>query len=264
MAYVEFLRLRNGIAICWSILIALAVSGIVALELLGLGHHIQLDESDMTGVPVSILAGLAIYPAAGMTTGFGWSLNRASENGEIVWTRPFSRVALALRYMLIDTAGIVLTFFVALGLYILVALVFASVAHSPKAVLFGGDTVAAIALGVGVCFMWFGLVQAATAWYSGRGGMVAGLSWAAFIILATLAAVKIEPFHTIIMALNFLNPLAYKSLSGFVTSDLSSVSTFHSGFSVIGLGVWTRVALAWAIGAVTCALAIHAWKRVEL
>ena len=265
MGYVELLRLRNGLTICVSILCGLAAFALFLAWVLVRTHAITGDVNHVGGVGLSVLVGLAAYPAAGFTTGFGWSLNNATENAQLLWTRPISRVRLALTYLGLDAAVITLVFLFALGLYVLVVYGLRDIIGFPRALQIDEAMLPGILVGIGVPFMWFGLVQAATAFNRLRGGMVAGLSWPVFFILAWLIAVKLEPFHTIIAALNFLNPLAYKDLSGFVDQHMSSfTTTFHSGLSVVALGLWPRAALTWTIGAIGCAIAIAGWKRVEL
>ncbi len=262
MAYIEFLRLRNGLTIFSCILSSLAILAMLVIELLARSHSLSIDHGGAV-IPLSALIATAVLPALGFTSGFSSSLNRETDSGEIAWTRPMSRERLGVLYVLFDACGIALAFGIAAGLFALVALELGAVG-SGVSLRVDAAAGSGIVLGLGVCFMWYGLVQAATAWRRERSGALSGLSWAVFVILASLAAFKVEPFHSIIMAANLLNPLAYKSLTGFATSDLSFSPSVHTGISVFAMGEWTRAAITFAIGAAACAVAVLSWKRVEL
>jgi hypothetical protein len=68
----------------------------------------------------------------------------------------------------------------------------------------------ALAGGFGCMLMWYALVMLAAARLPGRGAMIAWLSWLVFLTLSGLWAVHFPPLiHGLIVALNYLNPLAY-------------------------------------------------------
>lgn len=172
-----------------------------------------------------------------------------------MFTKPISRERLALQYMAIDAAGILSAFALACGA------IFGAVAALGFMGRIYGDTQALWigGLGLGIAFMWYGIMQAVTASYRGKGGALVGWSWAVFGVLGfAQSATYLGPIVGAgVRVINLFNPIAY--FSGLVSSGRTA-----SAQSVLGLALEPRVAIAWCIALVGCALAIRIWKRVEI
>ncbi|HMD01912.1 MAG TPA: hypothetical protein VKG44_03000 [Candidatus Baltobacteraceae bacterium] len=252
MIYVEFWRARN--VLMWY---AVGLLAIVALIVISMGHAtVEVNDTKVAApelIPLSLLLGLAAYAATIMATILGSSLSCLSDQLPNAWTKPESRERIALSFFVVDVAAIVLLFVLAVGCGLFVLLqahMFAHLSLDAQALPVG-------LLGLGMALMWYGLAQAATAWRHGRGGMIAGLSWPAFLVLLVLASAPLPALlHGIVIALNVLNPLAYFGISSH-NGNVDVESVFP--FSLNG-----RIAIVYALGLAGCALAVFGWKRLEV
>ncbi|GAC1544562.1 MAG: hypothetical protein NVS3B16_12700 [Vulcanimicrobiaceae bacterium] len=272
MDYVEFSRVRRALAI-YTILVAIgaiiAIASIHAASVANFGGHVSIvidqqserklspqDAMAQLRFPLGLILGLCGYCAVVMATIFASSLNKENDGANFVFVKPISRERLALRYMAIDAAGILGAFAIAcLATFVSLAVLgmLDRVVGDPRAFWVGG-------LGLGIAFMWYGIMQALTAAYRGKGGTIVGFSWMVFGILVGVPSWTFSgPVAAgIARALNLFNPIAY--FSGLVASK-------HGGAtaeSVTGLALEPRVAIVWAIAFVACALATQIWKRVEI
>ncbi len=272
MDYVEFLRVRRALII-YAILVAIAAIVTVASVSLASVHTVGANVSitiDSNGkpepflphfavshwrVPLGLLFGLAGYAAVTIATVFASSLNKENDGANFVFTKPISRERLALQHMAIDAAGILSAFVIAcvaiFGSFAALGLL-DHIARDAQALWIA-------ALGLGIGFMWYGIMQAVTASYRGKGGTLVAWSWAGFVILAGVSGVTFlgSAVHALVGALNFFNPIAY-----FTT--LASSGGNVTVASVVGMSLEMRVAIAWCIALVTCALATRIWKNVEV
>jgi hypothetical protein len=114
--------------------------------------------------------------------------------------------------------------------------------------------------GIGVTLMWYGSLQAATAWYSGKGGVIVGLSWPAFFILLVLGSYEgFGPIvHALVVALDYINPLVY------FASLMSDANGHANNATALGLPLQVRVLVVYVLGAAGCAIAVFSWKRIEV
>ncbi|MFZ1124657.1 MAG: hypothetical protein WAN59_05920 [Candidatus Baltobacteraceae bacterium] len=284
MAYVEFLRVRTRLL--WFAAILAACALFIAVSAHGGGVHVRVGNggADVTGVlgdddasgaatganhgtsnlaaALGAIPGDALLVAAGLLTLIfgsivGPSLNREWDTLDFAWTQPLSRTRLALAYMSVDAGGIACAFVLALAF----AFVPLSAAGLLGSVVVQRDALEVALVGLGSAFMWYALLQAASSWYAGRaGGLAQGLSWAAFTLLLGLGQTEqFGPlFHALLLALNFVNPLAY--LSALTIHQNGTVT--ENAILPVGLGL--RVLLVWAIGLAACALALAGWKRLEV
>src|SRR5208283_4336849 len=110
-------------------------------------------------------------------------LNRERDSLDFTLTRPVSRERIALSYFAVDLAAIVAAFAFAFAVICLLPLAAAGllgrITADPNAWWI-------LALGLGMSFMWYGIVQAVTARLRGGGGWIAGGSWAFFGVLLLL------------------------------------------------------------------------------
>jgi hypothetical protein len=261
MVYVELLRLRKSLMWYTGVFAALYIIFLLSIHAPGATVHMGNASQHSGSIPLgALLAGLAWCPMI-LATVLGCSLNRENEGIEMVWTKPVARERLALGYILVDLGAIAVAYLIA---FAFVMLVLATLGYA-GAVFFDASAARNFGLGMGIAFMWYGLLQAATAWNRGRAGLIVGLSWAVFILLAPLA--RIVPagtwLHTLLVLLNYLNPMAYMSS---VTAHPTAVTNF-SGVEVRSLNDLSfelRFILVWTIGLVASAIAIVSWKRMEV
>jgi|HubBroStandDraft_6_1064221.scaffolds.fasta_scaffold478421_2 ABC-type transport system involved in multi-copper enzyme maturation permease subunit len=258
MAYIEFLRSRKALLWYTAITGGLSLLMVLIFNFASSGH---VDIENHTSLDLTGLIGISVYCAAVFATVCGISLNRENDGVEMVFTKPISRERLALTYFLTDLAAIVLACVIATVFFGLVLLDLGAVTHTPSIIRFDGRSFGVLALGLGIAFMWYGLLQAASSRYVGNGGIFVGVSWALFGILIGLSQTPPGLLHNIIMTVNILNPLAY--MTGISVSDSggkltsTAVSLFHGE-------PWARALMAWAIGLAGCAVATLGWKRLEV
>ena len=212
---------------------------------------IEVSNEPNSPFPFSILLALAGFVAAIFGTVLGTCL--AAENCghlEIAWTRPASRIGYAGRLMGVDAAGIVAMF--AFTLLVGLGLIYAT----------GWQHYMEMDASVGAVlprfilypFAWFGLIAAMTASVRGKGGAIAGFSWIGASILLVLLTLDLPPaIHTVIQALNYLNPMLYGSYSSGAEAARHVMQT-GTLFSVGGLAGITVIGI-------TAALA--QWRRLE-
>jgi len=259
MAYVELLRLRTSLMWYAGVF---AVSYIIFfLAIHAPGAQIS-GRGDQGAIPLGIIiAGLAWCPMV-LGTVLGVSLNRESDGVEMVWTKPFARERLALSYILVDLGAIVIAYLIAIAFVLLVLATLATSGHLHSLTV-DGSVVRNFALGMGISFMYYALLQAATSWNPGRAGLVVGLSWALFFFLVIVSHVPLGPaLHSIVVLLNYLNPLAY--LSSIASNSSSATMADVQIHTTNQLDYTTRLLLVWSIGIIAAAGAIFGWKRMEI
>ncbi len=280
MAYVEYLRVRKSLYIFGGILTAMIVFVLVSLLsvqnadgathfrfqlgnaiVLEKGHDGKLHQVSLSGmpglaIPIGALFGMAAYCAMVFATVVCTSLNKERDGLDFPLTHPISRVRFALSYFAVDAAGICAAFVI--GLVVLCFVPLAAAGVLGRIVLDSGGLWIAV-LGLGIAFMWFGVLQAATASLRFSGGLMAGLSWAFFVVLLFLPrATILGPLvHELVLVLNLVNPLAY-------FSDITGLRNNVTVGSIFALSVATRAAIVWAIALAAGAIAILTWKRLEV
>jgi hypothetical protein len=259
MTYPQILRLRKTLTIYGSI-----IGGLFLIALM-IAHspHAASDLSDaskrkLIAIPLSALLFSAAWGAIIYATAISRSLNREYDGVEMVWTKPIARERLALSYILLDFAAIVVAFIAAAALCVLLIASLGLLTH----ISVDNRTVPTLVIGLGAAFMWYGLMQGLTAGQRFRGGVITGVSWAAafvFISLAEATQGGIEPLHTIFTILNVVNPLAYfssYSLSGYGAHPSPVLPQAIAGTEM-------RMLMTWSLGLIGCAAAIAGWKRLE-
>jgi hypothetical protein len=261
MAYVELLRLRTALMWYGGIFVVAYIVFFLAVHAPGSNIN-EGGSGDRGQIPLGIIvAGLAWCPMV-LATVLGLSLNRENDGVEMVWTKPIARERLALSYILVDLGAIVVAYLISIVFVLFALWTLAAMGHV-HTIAFDESVLRSFALGLGIAFMWYALLQAATSWNSGRAGLVVGLSWAVFIFLTVLSQVPLGTYlHAAVVLLNYLNPLAY-------LSSIGSHSSVRPRFgmdvlSINGLTLGTRLFLVWAIGIVASAIAIAGWKRMEI
>ncbi|MGH7661845.1 MAG: hypothetical protein ACRENA_13140 [Vulcanimicrobiaceae bacterium] len=253
MSLVEFMHARKMFS--WFAGIAV-VLGILSLTATRSIHATGAHSHPFTLSGIFSASGYASCIMATMLTA---TLNRDREHLAYIWTRPTPRERIALGYMIVDVATIVLA-------YVVIAALVIAVVDGIPFMHFKADSSAGISFVrfLAIPLMWYGLVEAATSWNKVKGSAAAGLSWAFFwMLLLALAIPMPAPLHAILDALNFLNPLAY-----FVTQHgdsviIDPVSLSEVKSHVVPLAYAYQTILAYAIFLVGCVVATVAWRRTE-
>jgi hypothetical protein len=252
MEYVELFRVRRSLI--WHAGILAAI--VICIMALGGNSAIHINGTSGTttiapgvSVPISALATIAGFFAAIYASSVGTSLNRESTTRDISWTKPLSRTLLALRYVLIDVAGVVIAFLIALIGTIAVL----SYMHvTPVA---DAQAPAKLVLGAGVGVMWYGLLQLITCGFGPGARAMAGILWPVALVLEGLGELR-GSLGAVIRALDVFNPLAYLNNIGSGPADQAEALLGQISYDTRGLMVWF-------LAAVFCALAIAIWPRRE-
>jgi hypothetical protein len=251
MAYVEFLRARTSLA--WHIGI-LAVVTLISLYFAHATHVVVNGESRLvagTPVPIGGLALIAMFFGAIFASSSGASLNRENATRDLSWTKPIPRGLLALQYVLIDVAAIVVAFAVALLAVILV------VVRTTMVPVFATGTLAEVLLGVGVAVMWYALIQLLTFGFGPGARAVSGIIWPVALLLLGLGQID-GPVGAIVRALDIFNPLAY--ISG---TDMKVHANGQNVQTVSPLPLEFRLLAVWFFSALFLAIVIALWPKKE-
>lgn len=201
-------------------------------------------------IPLSALIICAGFGATILATVFGKSLCSEREHTPLAWTKPVSRENFALAYLGVDALGIVV------ALVITLVLILAVIWGLGIAGFISADARVWPMLGMsaGIAFAYHGVVRALTVGFPGRGGAITGASWAVGYVLVGLSAIPLpEAYHAIILALNFLNPLAY----------LTKIDPTGQTSGVIPLTFGMRLLCVWLLAVITGITAIAIYRRAE-
>ena len=246
MEYVEILRARR--VLFWYTAVLLGGFVLTAIAIYS-SHHVN---GGLNGHDLSAFVGAASFGALIVATFLATGLNAEHATTAIIWTRPQSRETIAWRYIAVDFAAILAAF------AILLAFILGGMALFGVLSLVWFDPAASLTvflLGMGAAAMWYGLIAAAAARVEGHGARFAGLSWAVFIILVLVAVAPLpDLLHYLIVALNYLNPLAWLGNLG---------SSHGDGGHLIPFSAPVRAAGAWLIAMVAIVASVKLWSTRE-
>jgi len=260
MAYVEFLRVRRALFI-FSI-VGVVISLLTALMLAISTVNVQGSNAGMhgDGIPVAIFFGIGGFLTWIIATTLGSSINNQAENVTTAWTKPRPRAELASQIIGVDIIGLCVAFVIGTVLYALVPGLLAIARFGvPLRFSFQWDRdLWVIVLMLGCAVMWYGMIQAVTAWNRSRGGVIGGISWPVFLGITGLAAITWLPpaIAGIVHLFLYLDPIAY-------VQHLDADGNMHEAAG-LGLPWAARVSLPWIIGLAGCAIAALNWKRLEV
>lgn len=242
MYYVEWLRVVRS-----ALISALWLGVALAVNLIGWeAGHVKIDQPiHFSVVVVWAIAGIVASIYASI---IGCSLARENDGHlAVAWTKPFSRVALALAKIAVDLGGIAFVF----------ALTCAVLFIYLVAVGFGGDMVFSTdAWSQLVRFLiapaaFYGLTQALTSTLARQAGAVIGFTWVGLIGLIVLSMVGLPtPFHAVVDFLNYANPLVYIAFD--VDKNGMVVTYGAAGIAALAL-----------IAIVGNSTAVYRWQRSE-
>jgi hypothetical protein len=249
MAYAEFLRARKSLAWHAAILAALTL----AILYFAGDSHVHIDGSvSMTSgmaLPLSQLAPIGMFFAAIFASSQGASLNRENATRDISWTKPVPRSVLALQYIAIDVAVIVIAFVLTM---LAVAIVLLRAHVTP---VVDPEFATLMILGAGVAVMWYALIQLLTFWFPAGARSIAGIIWPVALLALGLARVH-GPLGAVTRAIDVINPLAYMSGVQF-----SSNGTQQQAITTLPLEL--RPLAVWLFAALFCAIVVTLWPKKE-
>ncbi len=256
MGYVEFLRIRRMLTVYVAIVVGLTIFALI--------FHISPHDTTVAGhahghvaitgppAPFGVLFLVAGFFTAIVATFLGTSLNQ--EHVEQAWTKPSSRVRYAAATIGVDVIALALAFIVtSLAFAIVTWVQLEALGIFDRIFAVDGRSIFYAAAGFGAVLMWYGLIQVATAWHDVRGGMFAGLSWPVFIFIPVIVALQLPPLlHGLAVGQSIFDPLTYLSIDSHGVPPLTSVANAdHALFTGF-------------IALVACAVAVAAWRRMEV
>jgi len=252
MYYLEMLTARNRLA--WFSL-AVVLVGMIAVTTV---RFAAPPSADLPGiaVPFNIVLLGSSWFACVFATLVAATLSRDYSHISYMWTRPAPRERIALQYIGVDIAAILLAFAILIGASV------ATLSLIPRLhVVADASAWQFLARALAVPLMWYGIVEVSTSWNAGRARAMVGVSWAVFWGLAILDALGFPGLlGKLFVVLNIFNPMAYLPQTHAQNVDFQ-VGVL--GLSPVPLSFNEQTALAYTIFAVSCIVAIYAWKRME-
>jgi hypothetical protein len=252
MYYVELLAARHRLG--WFSL-AVVLIGLIAVTTVRLAPQSSAEPSSIA-VPFNVVLLGASWFACIMATLVAGTLSRDCSHIPYMWTRPVARERIALEYIAVDIAAILLAFALLIGVSV------ATLDAIPRLHVVADDSALRTLLrAVAVPLMWYGLVEVATSWNGARARAMIGVSWGLFWMLALLDAFSLPGIPgKLLIVLNIFNPMAY----------LPQVHAPNVDFQVGVLGLPPlpltfdeQTVLVYTIFVVSCIVATYAWKRME-
>jgi hypothetical protein len=223
-----------------------ALRGLVLLHQMGETVHI----------PFSIVCAVAAFTGVLFATGCATSLSRFNKNLHFTFTKPVSRERSTLTTIGADALAIVAAF--AIGLVFALAPI--AVVGLLDRLTFDLQALAVLALGLGIAYMWYGLVQAATSVMRGGSGIVLGLSWAVFVVMQGLQGLSgdfVPPVAVwVIHTLNTINP--------FIALNQMFATIGVADSAVFGTPYLEHLAVTWLTALVCVAIAVVLRKRMAV
>jgi hypothetical protein len=248
MIQLEYLRVRWRIVVIFALLVAGGV-----LIIISAGHsHVDVNgqEAHVGQIPLAAIIFGAGFLAAAVAA-FLASLNSLVDTLPSLWTKPVARERMAITIMAVDLLALLVLWMGTIAIVLATLAGLGAINH----VFVDPLASAAVWLGLGTAFMCYGNVQALTAWNQGRGGMIAGITWGSYFVLALLGTAPLQGIlHNVVMALNVLNPLAYYGITSH-NNDMQAVFKFDDTIKVF---------VVFAIGIIGCAIGVFGWKRMEI
>ena len=123
-------------------------------------------------------------------------------------------------------------------------------------------SLAPVAIGLGIAFMWYGLIQAVTATLRGGAGLVLGLSWGVFGVFQALQNLTTDQVPDVVVflihAFNVINPFMYLS---------EAFGGFHDKpghDQPLDPQYLQSLAIVWLVAIVALAIATVQRKRMEV
>jgi hypothetical protein len=208
-------------------------------------------------IPFVILVTIAAALAAIFGSAAAASLSGQNRHLHFDLTRPASRRRLALTTFGMDGLGIAASLVVALALLLVPFAILGALDRLD----FSSESFFVVAFGLGIAYMWYGLLQAVTVRMRGGGGAAVGISWAVFVTLSALhnlpASFVGAPVVWIIHALNIFNPIVY-------LGKLFAPGYGPNGVTGPAPGSIENLITVWIIALVALAIAVVQRERMEV
>jgi hypothetical protein len=252
MYYVEALFASKRLLCFTLILLAMAAAFTYVVTFPPVGMRIHNVGQDIQFDPILIGASFAALIMASMLAG---TLNRDQSHLAYLWTRPVSRVSIALSYMLVDIATIVLSYGVVLAIG---AMVFA--VPPQNHLIFDSQTAGIVVHSIALPLMAYALIEVGTSWNPQRQGAAVGIFWASAWVSLILSEILPSSLAQFFRIVNLFNPIAYMTdIHGHGVNVAAGPEQSH----IFALTFTAQTILAYAIFVVACAVAIYNWKRME-
>lgn len=248
MEYVELLRAKRALTAYGIVVAALLVLALVLIFKNGPPTvHVSAGENPHFYLQY-VLAAATIGPVI-LASVFAGGLDAEYKTIAITWTRPISRLALALRYIAVDAVGLLGAWAITL-VAIFIAIVAVGMA---KYITVPAEFPTFMVLAFGCAVMWYGLVLLLSTFFPGHGARIVGASWAYVFIVPGLSQIPFPaPIHQIMVALNYVNPLAYFGNQGSQHVQSVLVGTLEQ-----------HTVATWVIGIVAAGIAARIWTVRE-
>ncbi len=247
MWYIEYVRARR----------ALTVYGIIVVAIVALALTIRFNvnvhpQSGPSHIQLDILTIIAGFMIAILGTVLATSLS-SHVNGhlEIAWTKPIPRDRLVAQTFAIDIGALAIAYTATIVVLIGISVVYG--AHLDFSATQLGHLVAELLFPISL----YALVQGVTAGVGRRAGMIAGLSWPVLLLAGGVIQAPVpEAVHHVLLAINYLNPLALIS------------TNMHLGHTsnLLSLEPWSPIAIVDGAFIVVLGfiVALVQWRRLEV
>ena len=224
--------------------------------------HTTIDADGLPAVPVGLLFATSIIMGFIVASLLGGVLAKENDGHlELAWTKPVTRERYAIASFAVDLLTIVCSQLMWVAVCLIGALLF--FVPTVRLESYGGVYIALSLLGP---LAWYAALTGWSASLKRGPGIVIGLGWLFATLVPALsdltsrsAAPVVSAIHAVLLALTYLDPLAYISLH--VSSAAQNVAQAQ-----IGALHLTLVTACWGLAALTIfylAVAVAQWRRVE-
>ncbi len=279
MVYVEWLRVRKGLAIYLIVVVALLVLFVSTAHVGATvyGHAGAVDggrswyfgtssppaatDAPATVALPDLLRGLAIplgalFSIASVLAGLfafsrATSLNAQRDSLDIVFTQPIARERLALSVAALDAAAIVVAFLAVFGLVCVAPLAYFGLLGN---IVVNENTLPIAALAIGGPLMLYGVFQALTAWYRSGPFAIVGGAVVLFFFAVALGGFSLGGLSALFALVSPIDPLHYY------------VAMFAGSFVVVpgsGAALVPTAIVEWIVAIAAIGIATFGWSRAE-
>lgn len=223
-------------------------------------EHTVVDTNLHPHIPLGIMFGISILIGFIVASLLGGVLAKENDGHlELAWTKPFSRERYALAAFAVDAAAIVVSQIACVAVGFLCLLLF-----FVPAVTLEQSSGVHIALSLLATLGWYAALTGWSASLKRGPGIVIGLGWLFGSIVPGITelfsqstAPLIEVIHAVLLAITYLDPLAYINLH-------MTNSTMQSGMSgALHLNMTTACFALAGLTVFYLAAAVAQWRRVE-
>ncbi len=279
MVYVEWLRVRKGLAIYLAVVLVGLVFFVSTVHVGGTfsghvgsggdGHSWYLGSASppaandapaavslpellhRLAIPLGALFTIASVLAALFAFARATSLNAQRDSLDIVFTQPVRRERLALSVAVLDAAAIVVAFLALLGLVCFAPLAYFGLLGN---IVTNENTLPLAVLALGAPLMLYGVFQALTAWYRSGPFLIVGIGVVVFFFAVVLGGLSLGALSALFALIRPIDPLNYY------------VAMFEGSFVVVpgsGAALASMAIVEWIVAIVATGIATVGWSRAE-